>query len=87
MDEKFTKQTTRTMLASLPMGGFAEQTEEALSSVEVGEDAKGVRYVKSAKAYASDPLEATKLSVRAFELARAYLDGTPPRAPKEGPGE
>lgn len=53
--------------------GFVETTEEALSSVEVGQDAKGNRYVKSVKVYHNDPLEAGRLATIVLDTVEGSL--------------
>ena len=45
------------------------------NSVEVGEDAKGAVYVKSAKVYDEDPLKAGERAVAAFHHARELAQG------------
>jgi len=65
-----TRETTRTGDQGQ---NFHEVESASISSVEVGEDAKGTRYVKSVKCYASDPSVAAKLTVTAFQEARNRL--------------
>ncbi len=61
---------TKSVEHEVPDGqSFTEVTTEAISSVEVGEDAKGTIYVKSSKAYHADPAEAAIASVAAFVRA------------------
>lgn len=54
--------------------GSSTSTEYApLSSVEVGEDAKGNVYVKSAKVYSYDPTDAAERAAAAFYHAKERL--------------
>ena len=58
--------------------GDREKVEEetaALSSVEVGEDAKGVVHVKTVKAYHSDVDEASRRAVATYFETRRLIDG------------
>ena len=73
-----TRQAVRTATAaavdpSMADGNFSEGEYAARSSVEVGQDAKGTAYCKSAKAYHNNPDEAARLAVAAFKLAQMLL--------------
>ena len=54
-----------------PRTSIVRHIKDAQNSVEIGEDAKGTVYVKSAKVYADDPLEAARQAWAAFKEGQA----------------
>ena len=67
------------LLLGSPRTSIVRHIKDAQNSVEIGEDAKGTVYVKSAKVYADDPLEAARLAWAAFKEGQAQSKKEEPK--------
>ena len=66
---------TRSLHRSVATDGSFSETEYAsISSVEVGQDAKGTSYVKSVKVYGPDPEEAAKEALKVLRFLMKELN-------------